>query len=149
MSSPSWPPSYAFEPVHVGRGELHGLLSQADRLIVDAQVVGVSGPSRHILAHNAVVLLAKLALAAHGWRTIESHHYWSIDSLKHTVGLTDDEVDVLQAHRSKRHEASYSSAPTVSDTEVAEFVDRVVALRARVVAWLDTEHAELWSSPAE
>jgi hypothetical protein len=144
VHSEPWPPSYAFEAHKATRSEVRGLLTQADRLLADAGVALVSAESRHALAHNAVVMLAKLALSASGWRTSESHHYWCIASLSHTVGLGEDDVEALQAHRSKRHRAAYSPEPMVSLTELADLLERAGALRTRVVAWLGAEHAGLW-----
>ena len=146
VDSRPWPPRYAFEEHQASHDELRGLVAQADRLLADAEVTLVSTASRHALAHNAVVILAHLALAAHGWRTTESHHYWGIGSLKHTVGLSDDEVDVLQAHRTKRHHATYSPEPMVSETEMAELLAQAKDLRVRVVGWLCDQHADLWDT---
>lgn len=146
MASENWAHEWAFEPCRVSQESLKTLLNEADRLLADAKVTAISVASRHALAHGAVVLLAKMALAAAGYRTVESHHYWSLVSLKHTIGLSDDDVDVLQQHRGRRHDALYGSARPVSETQLRDLLDRAVVLRKRVLSWLLSEHADLWES---
>lgn len=146
MASQDWARKYAFEARSTSRTALRELLVEADRLLADAEVTGVSVASRHALAHGAVILLARLALSAAGYRTLENHHYWALESLKHTLGLSDDEVDILHAHRNQRHNALYGSSRSVSEADLRDLRERAADLRQRVLNWLRTEHADLWGS---
>jgi len=148
MSSPDWARSYAFEELSPTRGYLRSLLTQADRLLTDAQVTAISVPSRYTAAHGAVVQLARLALAAYGYRTMESHHYWAIESLRYTVTLQDELVDLLHTHRGRRHDAAYGANPGVTETELADLISIGVELRAQVLAWIEADHGDLWGSRA-
>jgi hypothetical protein len=132
MRSEDWAREYAFEPYQTTRRALRDLLAQADRLLADARVAAVSVPSRHALAHSAVVVLARAALASAGYRTLESHHYWAIESLRHTIGLDKSLVAVLHAHRSKRHGAVYGADVAVSEAELDDLLARASELRRRI-----------------
>ena len=143
MSSGNWHDSIAFEQHRTSRAEIAGLLAHADRCLADGSAEGISPETRHAATHNAAVYLAKAALAACGFRTTESHHYWMIESLRHTVGLPDHETKRLHAHRKKRHASSYEYDGIVSDTEVAEFLEAVRDLRSVVRGWLAAHHPDL------
>ncbi len=149
MGSDRWAPSYAFDPHRTSREELAGLVAQADRLLTDAGIRGVSVETRHAVTHNAVILLAKAALAAYGYRTGENHHYNGIESLRHTIDLDDDRVERLHAHRTKRHGTSYESDALISEADAADLLELALELRSHVIAYLAQHHPELWpTNPA-
>ncbi|MBD3174201.1 MAG: hypothetical protein GF320_03395 [Armatimonadia bacterium] len=144
MSSDEWAREYAFEKSDPTRQLLRGLLGQADRLMRDAEATVISVPLRYTAAHGAVLHLARLALAAYGYRTLENHHFWAIESLQHTLGLEDELVAVLHEHRSKRHDAAYGASPSVTETELRDLMDLATDLRARILAWLEAERRDAW-----
>ena len=143
MNSRSWHDSAAFERHRTNRDEIAGLLAHADRCLSDGAATVISAETRHAALHNAVIYLAKAALAASGCRTTESHHYWSIESLRHTVGLPEATIALLHAHRRKRHQSSYEYDGVVSNAEAMELLATAQALRATVHEWLSAHHPEL------
>jgi len=143
MDSQDWRRSVWFEDHQTSRDEVTGLMAQAARCLADSGIAGVSPETRHAAAHNAVLYVAKAALAASGLRTTESHHYWAVESLKHTIGIADDLADELHRHRKKRHASSYEYNGMVSEQELHELVQLATELRSLVVDWLRTTHADL------
>jgi hypothetical protein len=143
MASDAWFARPAYESHRTSRAEIAGLIAHAERCTADGAAVGISAETRHAALHNAVIYLAKAALAADGFRTTESHHYWSIESLQHTVGLGHADVAILHAHRKKRHQSSYQYDGMVSDDEVAGLLALATDLAERVRRWLAASHPEL------
>lgn len=73
----------------------------------------------------------------------DRHHERAIASLHHTIGLTQQRVDLLDAIRRKRNASSYDRAGTVSASETEEVYVLARTLRVEVLAWLGREHPEL------
>lgn len=143
MTSPDWRVNVAYEAHQASKTEVCGLLAHAARCLADGRVDAVSAETRHAVLHGAIALLAKAALAADGLQTTESHHYWGIESLGHTVGLSAEDVSRLHAHRKKRHRAAYEYDGAVSDTEADDLLTLATAVDAKVRGWLGTEHPDL------
>lgn len=143
MTSADWHNRAAFERHQTTQEELSGLLMHADRCLADGGVETISPETRHAALHNAVIYLARAALAASGYRTTESHHFRSIESLRHTVGLRQPEIEILQAHRKKRHHSCYDYDGIVSLQEVEALLCAAQGLRRIVRDWLARQHPGL------
>lgn len=106
----------------------------------------VSVESRFLLACNAALSLATVALRAAGYRTssnLPGHHAIAIASLAFTLGADARTVAVLEAFRRKRNRATYGGPEEVSEQELAELVTLATRLRAQLAAWLKARHPEL------
>ena len=131
----------AHEP---SRDEIADLFAVVDRDLKDAAVPRLSADWRLGISYNAALQLATLALAAEGYRPgRERAHERAILSLRDTVRIAGETVDVLDAVRRKRNQISYEHAGTTSDREAEEFYKTVARLRTEVVHWLKENHAEL------
>jgi hypothetical protein len=104
---------------------------------------------RFIAAYNAALQSATVALHASGFEATKGGgaHFYTIESLKFTVGDDGDLVDLLQAFKSKRGGAVYEKIGIASETEIAELRDLAERLRDRVVAWLKTDYPRLLEAP--
>jgi hypothetical protein len=110
----------------------------------DGAVPQLSADWRLGITYNAALQLATVALAAEGYRSgRERAHERAILSLRDTVGVADETVDVLDAVRRKRNQISYEHAGTTSDREAEEFYKTIKSLRAEVVRWLAYRHPAL------
>lgn len=131
----------AHEP---SREEIADLFAVVDRDLKDAAVPRLSADWRLGISYNAALQLATLALAAEGYRPgRERAHERAILSLRDTVGIVGETVDVLDAVRRKRNQINYEHAGTTSDREAEEFYKAVTSLRAQVIRWLKHKHPEL------
>jgi len=121
------------------------LLRLVDRDLKDAAATSLSADWRLAIAYNAVLQCAKIGLAAAGYRPGRgvSQHYYSIESMRFTIGLADDEVRSIDAFRKKRNISDYERAGAVSDTEADELRTLAREVRRQTVAWLEKAHPEL------
>ena len=90
-------------------------------------------------AFAACLGVAAVALAARGYRLRHgalAHHYLLVSSLEHTLGLSADEVEALDAFRRKRGRARYERVGLVTRTEADSALLTARALRARCADWM-------------
>jgi hypothetical protein len=126
--------------------EMRSLLEGANRKLVDAGVEALSNDGRFQFAYEAILRFAMAALAAEGYRaSSQSHHYRSIASLVHTVGLEDRQVRVLDTFRRKRNISVYDSAGEITQAELQEVLQQGAEIATRVREWLGEKHPELLS----
>jgi uncharacterized protein (UPF0332 family) len=132
--------AHATDPVEIGK-----LLKAAARNIKDAENETVSNATRFTSAYTAIMESAQAALFANGYRPNKGeggHHMTMVQALVHTLGLPQPRMQVLDAHRRKRHVIDYSG----EDAEPSEVRDATVAakaLLADVRAWLAKNRPEL------
>jgi hypothetical protein len=126
------------------REEITDLFAVVDRDLRDAAIPRLSADWRLGITYNAALQLATLALAAEGYRPgRERPHERAILSLRETVGIGAETVDLLDAIRRKRNQINYEHAGTTSGGEAAEVYEVVTRLRGEVVRWLKKEHPAL------
>lgn len=124
--------------------ETADLLAVVERDLQDAAVDRLSADWRLGIAYNAALQLAILALAAEGYRPERQRsHERAVQSLRYTVGLGQDEVDMLDLVRRKRHLSNYERAGTASYQEAAEVYEAAVELQGIVMQWLAKKHPTL------
>jgi uncharacterized protein (UPF0332 family) len=125
--------------------EIQKLLEGAARCLRDANNDSVSNAGRFTFSYTAIMEASQAALFANGYRpnTNEGgHHATMVQALVHTIGLDASRMQVLDAHRRKRHVIEYSG----EDAEPAEVQDAIDAARALlrdVKAWLKKNRPEL------
>lgn len=126
--------------------EIRNLLDGGARKLTDARVDAVSEDGRFQFAYEAILRFAMAALAAEGFRaSSQNHHYRSIASLAHTVGLDERDVRVLDTFRRKRNISVYDSAGEITAGELEEALVQAVEISKRVWSWLGAKHPELIS----
>lgn len=124
--------------------EMRNLLGGAERKLRDARVPALSNDGRFQFAYEAILRLAMAALAAEGYRaSTQSHHYRSIGSLSHTLGIEDARVRILDSFRRKRNISVYDSAGEITDAELEEVLRQAGEISVRVRDWLAEKHPTL------
>ena len=124
--------------------EVADLLSVVERDLQDAVVDRISADWRLGIAYNAALQLAILALAAEGYRPERQRsHEMAVQSLRYTVGLSQEAIDKLDTVRRKRHLSNYERAGTASQREAEEVYDMAIELRRTVIEWLGGNHPDL------
>jgi len=121
--------------------EIQNLFEIADRDLKDCQVEAVSVDRRFEIAYNAALQVATAALFASGYRAgRDSHHYYVIESLKHTINF---DPDILNKFRLKRSKANYEFVGVVSNQELSEMMKTAIHLRTKVEEWITKNHPAL------
>jgi len=125
------------------RAAVAPLLAVVAREITDAEAVP-SDDGRLVIAFAACLAAARAALAACGYRLRASaHHYLAVESLRYTIGLSDNEVSELQKLRRMRARAMYDQVGIASREDAQAALAAARALADRVTTWLMREHPEL------
>jgi len=125
--------------------QLGRLLGAAERGIVDAQQDSISLETRFDAAYRSIMQISMAALWANGFRPSKSapgHHMTMIQSLCHSVALSNDRMLVLDTFRVKRHGLNYSGED-VDETSVEACTDAAGDLLRHVKAWLVENKPEL------
>ena len=121
------------------------LLASARRNLADAQVTGISTDNRFDAAYKCIMQCAMLGLWANGYRTATSqpgHHQTAIQCLALTMGVTKDEVIVLDSLRRQRNVTDYEGDP-VSEATLAAGLQEAGKLLAHTARWLREAHPQL------
>lgn len=125
--------------------EVQRLLAAVRRNLADAGRAGNSTETRFDCAYKAIMQCALVAMPASGYRPSTSapgHHQTMIQSLPHTLGVSNDTWIVLDALRKKRNLNDYTGAP-LSEAEAEEAIRQAEALLERLQAHLRKQHPHL------
>lgn len=124
--------------------EVANQLREVDRELSDAGQ-NISADSRFVIAYNAALRLAAVALSAASFRASrEQRHYRTIVSLPVVIGGELSEMTEFLDHcRVKRNDVTYESVGAISTAEADELVSSVLELKRVVLQWLAKEHREL------
>jgi len=148
MSLSDWEANGWIVPHPTSRQEIASLLGVVERNLADAAVKGLSSDSRLGLAYQAALQLARLGLAAEGYRPQrERAHERAIASLQFTIAADPVLITVLDGVRKKRNRIVYEGTGIASDTEVQEVFELATRLRQAVITWLEQRHPELYRPP--
>jgi len=112
----------------------------------DASIVELSPERKLSCAYNAILSAARAALHASGYRvprSNRSHHYYEIQSLRHTVGIDAATVLRIEAIQKKRNTGDYVRVGEVSESLATETRVFAATLCGEVREWLALEHHDL------
>lgn len=126
------------------RKEIEQLLAVFERDITDAQVETLSVDRRFTIAYNAALIIARVALAAGGYRTAgEGNHYWTIHSLAFTLEVEPRTINKFNKFRQKRNFTDYEMMGSVSEQELKEMLILASELHDMTTEWLKKNYPEL------
>jgi hypothetical protein len=96
------------------------------------------------IAYNSILNCGIAALAAEGYRSAsESHHYWIIQSLAHTLKIDGDIIDLLDDFRKKRNMSAYERSGRITKREVNEIIELSKMIQYQLIEWLRENHRDL------
>lgn len=124
---------------------LRKLLEAAQRNLADARIEQISPDNRFDAAYKCVMQCAMIGLWANGYRTSTSqpgHHQTAIQCLGHTMGVSRDDIIVLDALRRQRNITDYEGDP-VSEATLAGCLEHAAQLLAHTEQWLRERHPDL------
>jgi uncharacterized protein (UPF0332 family) len=128
-----------------GAQEIGALRRVVERDLRDARLEGLSADRRFATAYNAVLQLAKMAIASSGYRVVGlGHHYTTFGALEVAIGPSISElIAYFDMCRLKRHHVDYDYADVISDAEADELLTHAEDLRRRVESWIQKHHRPL------
>ncbi len=116
-------------------------LASARKRLADAHIAHVSNETRFDAAYNAIRDVAEIGLLIYGFRTNArggGHHQMAIQCLKHTLGVDDDRIQVIDGLRKQRHLADYEG-DTVTEAALSECIRQATRLLPQVEDALKTK----------
>ena len=127
------------QPHTPSQQEIDNLRSVIDRDLTDAALEGLSADRQFATAYNAVLQLAKIAIACAGYRVTArgGHHKTSFEALELAIGSCVAKlVSYFDACRRKRNVVDYDSAYRVSETEAEELLQKAKEFRVLIEKWI-------------
>ncbi len=127
--------------------QVRKMLDSCSRCIADSREEAISPESRLDIAYRAIMQLAMVALWANGFRPSKSktgHHQTMIQSLVHTVGLSNDQMLLLNSFRGRRNAIDYTGED-VDEGSVETCIDASEQLMKHVCDWLVKNRPDLIS----
>lgn len=121
------------------------LLASARRNLADAHIKSVSADNRFDAAYKCIMQCAMLGLWANGYRTATSqpgHHQTAIQCLSLTMGVSNEDVIVLDSLRRQRNVTDYEGDP-VSEATLAGCLAEAEKLLDHTARWLREVHPDL------
>ena len=102
----------------------------------------LSADRRFATAYNAVLQLAKMAIACAGYRVVgPGHHVTTFEAIEIAMGSS---VSALAAYfdtcRRKRNQVDYNRANAATETEAAELLSKAEEFRELVEKWIRKHH---------
>lgn len=127
------------------RAEIHELLAKVQRDLEDASIVELSIDRRFMIAYDAALTLATIALYATGYETRGRDHHWlTFRTLPVTMGEDlADLADYFDQCRTKRNVGTYDRPGQISRGELDELMQEVRRFRDLVLNWLREYHPSL------
>lgn len=119
------------------RNEIARFIDVAKRDLDECKLPGLSDDWRFNIAYSSILSTGAAALAVYGYRAArDSHHYWVIQSLQHTLGVDKDTIDELDTYRSKRNKMTYEEIGIVSERDVDEIINHAGQLYNKLLDWM-------------
>ena len=115
------------------------------RDLKDASLSGLSDDRRFATAYNAVLQLAKMAIACAGYRvTAQVHHQTTFEALELAMGKGVDKfASYFEKCRRKRNTVDYDLANVASRTEADELLKKAHQFAKLVEQWIAKKHPQL------
>src|SRR5262249_7716466 len=127
------------------RQELDGLRAVLERDLSDTRVPGLSTDRQFATAYNAVLQLAKMAIACAGYRVVGmGHHLTTFEAVELAMGASVANLaSYFETCRRKRNILDYDSAQVVTETEAKELVQKAEEFRTLVEQWIAQHYPQL------
>jgi hypothetical protein len=131
------------------RQELDDLRSVVERDLADAALSGLSDDRSFATAYNAVLQLAKMAIACAGYRvTGSAHHHTTFQAMELTLGAAAaNHSAYFDACRRKRNQLDYDVAQVATHTESQEMLNKAQEFQVFVEAWIAQHYPPLARTP--
>jgi uncharacterized protein (UPF0332 family) len=142
--------SHSVRPHATTLSEIEGLRSVVNRDLKDAALLALSADRRFATAYNAVLQLAKMAIACEGYRvsTGTGHHQITFEAVKTALGSRSSSLsNYFEICRRKRNNLDYDVANVVTETEATEMFTKAIEFRNLVEAAIAKSHPQFKATP--
>ena len=132
-------------PHATSKKEVANLLAVVKRDLRDASIAGLSADRQFATAYNAALQLCKIAIGCCGYRVAaKDHHKKSFEIAEFALGKSSKPLtDYFELCRRKRNKLDYDLANVVTNSEAAELIKKTSEFQTLVMAWLQSNHANL------
>ena len=105
---------------------------------------GLSADRKFATAYNAILPLAKMAIACAGYRVVgQGHHVTTFEAVELAMGRSVASLtNYFETCRRKRNMLDYDVANVATDTEVRELIEKAHAFRQLVEQWITQQHPQ-------
>ena len=148
MTLQAWRESGLIDAHRATPQEVSDLLAVVETDLRDAAIPELSPERRLGCYYRAILTAARAALRASGYRASEStgsRHYYVIQSLRYTVGLSPSAVLQIEAIQKKCNTADYVRIGELSGELVTEAKALAEQVTQSIRDWLAERHPELLS----
>ncbi len=131
-----------FSPTREG---IRKLLNSAERNLKDADLKELSFDNRFDAAYKSIMQCAMIGLWANGYRTSTSqpgHHYTAIQALTKSMGVSREDIIVLDALRKQRNLSDYEG-DSVSESALLACIDEANKLYQHTLMWIESNRKDL------
>jgi hypothetical protein len=106
-------------------------------------VPGLSADRRFATAYNAVLQLAKMAIACAGYRVVgPGHHLTTFEAVETAMGPPVSRlVAYFDTCRRKRNQVDYDRVNAATETEAEELLAKAEDFRELVEKWISKHHS--------
>ncbi len=147
MSLDQWLANGWLMKVAIAKANAASQLAIAGREIKDASTAGLSDEAVHQHAYNACLRLCSAALYSRGYRVVKgkNNHYYTIESLIHTLGEGQrGRLIYLHACSKLRHQSTYDDVGFVQRQDTLDLLRSAQDPQRDALSWLRAEHPD-WS----
>ena len=125
-------------PHRTSKSEIRAMLQLVERDLADAAVARLSTDRRFLVAYEAALNLATIALYCAGYETHGKGHHWAtFQALPEIMGEEfRDQGTYFDSCRTKRNVSTYDRGGQLSDPEATELLDEVTAFKVQLEKWL-------------
>lgn len=131
--------------------EIEGLRSVVARDLQDAGLAALSADRRFATAYNAILQLAKMAIACAGYRVASGtagHHLVTFQAVKIALGpRVYPLASYFEICRRKRNTLDYDNANVATETEAAELLGKAEEFRKLVEDFITRSHPQFKARP--
>ena len=125
--------------------EMNSWRSMVERDLEDAAISELSSDRSFGIAYGAVLILAKMVVAASGYRVKgEGGHKFTFEALELAMGASvSARTAYFDSCRRKRNQLSYDNAGSVSLSDAEQLRNKAEDFRKQVQDWLSKHHPHL------
>ncbi|MBU1023155.1 hypothetical protein KKB99_02615 [bacterium] len=144
MSLKEWVKNGFLKNSVISRKDIKDLLDTVKNDFNDCMNTDLSLDWQFKIAYSSIINCGITALVAEGFKPAgDSHHYWTIQSLAHTLKINQDTIDLLDDFRKKRNRSSYESMGMITSREVNEIIELSRNIQTNLQEWLQANHKNL------
>jgi uncharacterized protein (UPF0332 family) len=145
MGLKDWVSNGWLKPHKTTRQQICDLFAIVERDMEDAATGRLSCDWQFGIAYNAALKLCMVLMYAEGYRPETTlAHFRTIQALSEILGAQyKDDVDYLDACRSKRHKVEYDQVGLITQDEAKELLNYVKELKLTVMNWLVKSHKDI------